>query len=310
MSELRFDGRVAVITGAGRGLGREYALLLASKGAKVVVNDIGAALSGEGADAGPAEAVAQEIRAAGGEAVACVESVATASGGEAIVQAAYDHYGRLDILIPNAGNVRYGGMAEIAREDFEAVVNVHLWGTYNVVRPAFPRMCEAGYGRIVLTSSISGLYGKERCANYAVCKTGMLGLCNVLGLEGGPHGVTCNVMAPGSITRMAGAYDTTQYPQSMHPENVAPAVGWLAHEACSINGEVLTSIAGRIAKMFLAETVGVSKERWTIDDVDAQMAAIRDPSRTVVFPPVPTGQPDHIRFSFDMAREAAGKHEA
>jgi NAD(P)-dependent dehydrogenase (short-subunit alcohol dehydrogenase family) len=303
MSELRFDGRVAVITGAGRGLGREYALLLASKGAKVVVNDIGAALSGEGADVAPAQAVVEEIRAAGGEAVACINTVATAEGGQAILQTALDRYGRIDVVIPNAGNVRYGLMTEIPREDFEAVINVHLWGTYNLVRPAFPLMCDQGYGRIVLTSSISGLYGKERCANYATAKTGMLGLCNILALEGAGHGVKCNVMAPGSITRMAGAYDTSQYPPTMDPANVAPAVGWLAHEACSITGEVLTSIAGRVAKMFLAETRGVFREHWTIDEIGRQIGAIRDMAETVVFQPVPSGQPDHIRYSFEMARQ-------
>ena len=208
MAELRFDNRVAVITGAGRGLGREYALLLGSKGAKVVVNDLGAELNGEGMDAGPAEQVAQEIRAAGGDAIACTDSVATRAGGKAIIDMALDHYGRLDILIPNAGNLRYGSMKEISHEDFEAVLDVHLWGAFNVVRPAFPLMCNAGYGRIVLTSSISGLYANLRgVANYAVAKTSMIGLCNVLALEGAAEGVKCNIIAPGSVTRMAGAVD-------------------------------------------------------------------------------------------------------
>lgn len=161
MTELRFDGRVAVITGAGRGLGRSYALLLASKGAKVVVNDLGGPLNGDGVDSGPAEAVVQEIRAARGEAVANTDTVATPEGGQAIVQAALDHYGRIDILIHNAGNVRYGSMKEISYEDFNAVLDVHLKGAFHVVRPAFPIMCAAGYGRIILTSSIGGLYGNH-----------------------------------------------------------------------------------------------------------------------------------------------------
>jgi len=302
MTELRFDDRVVVITGAGRGLGREYALLLASKGAKVVVNDVGAELSGEGVDAGPAEQVVREIEAAGGEAIACTDSVATAAGGQAIIDAALDRYGRIDSVIANAGNLRYASMKEISREDFSAVLDVHLWGTFNVVRPAFPLMCKAGYGRIVLTSSISGLYANLRgVGNYAVAKTSMLGLCNVLALEGAADGVKCNVIAPGSVTRMGGRVDQTGYPETMGPEMIAPVVGWLAHESCSITGEILTSIAGRIAKMFLAETPGVYRKRWTIDEVGKQIDAIRDASAPVVFPPVPNGCAEHIRYSIEMA---------
>ena len=147
MTDRRFDGRVAVITGAARGLGREYAMLLSSKGAKVVVNDTGVSVKGEGVDAGPAEGVVREIESAGGEAVACTESVATPAGGKAIIQAALDHFGRIDILIHNAGNVRYGSLEEITQEDFEAVVNVHLMGAFHVARPAFPIMCKAEIGR-------------------------------------------------------------------------------------------------------------------------------------------------------------------
>jgi NAD(P)-dependent dehydrogenase (short-subunit alcohol dehydrogenase family) len=303
MTELRFDNRVAVITGAGRGLGREYALLLASKGAKVVVNDIGAELNGEGVDAGPAEAVAQEIRAAGGDAIACTESVATREGGKAIIDTALNQYGRLDILIANAGNLRYGSMKEITHEDFAAVLDVHLWGTFNVVRPAFPLLCKAGYGRIVLTSSISGLYANLRgVVNYAMSKTSMIGLCNVLALEGAAEGVKCNIIAPGSVTRMGGRVDQTDYPDTMGPEMVAPAVGWLCHESCSITGETLTSIAGRIAKMFIAETPGVYRHRWTIDEVGAQIDAIRKADTPLMFPTVPDGITKHIRYSIDMGR--------
>jgi NAD(P)-dependent dehydrogenase (short-subunit alcohol dehydrogenase family) len=303
MTELRFDNRVAVITGAGRGLGREYALLLASKGAKVVVNDIGAELNGEGVDAGPAEAVAQEIRAAGGDAIACTESVATREGGKAIIDTALNQYGRLDILIANAGNLRYGSMKDITHEDFAAVLDVHLWGTFNVVRPAFPLLCKAGYGRIVLTSSISGLYANLRgVVNYAMSKTSMIGLCNVLALEGAAEGVKCNIIAPGSVTRMGGRVDQTDYPDTMGPEMVAPAVGWLCHESCSITGETLTSIAGRIAKMFIAETPGVYRHRWTIDEVGAQIDAIRKADTPLMFPTVPDGITKHIRYSIDMGR--------
>src|SRR5271156_6169052 len=158
MTELRFDDRVAVVTGAGRGLGRSYALLLASRGAKVVVNDTGASLTGDGADAGPADEVVHEIEAAGGQAVACTESVATAVGGQAIIQTALDQYGGIDILIHNAGTVRRASLTKMSFDDFDAVLDVHLRGAFHVVRRAFPVMRDRRYGRIVLTSSIGGLY--------------------------------------------------------------------------------------------------------------------------------------------------------
>ena len=176
MDALRFDGRVAVITGGGRGLGRSYALLLASRGAKIVVNDPGVSMAGDSTDEGPAEAVVQEIRAAGGDAIASTESVATPEGGKATIQAALDTFGSVDIVIHNAGIVRRGLLAELSYEDFETVLDVHLRGAFHVVRPAFPHMCAAGYGRIVLTGSINGLYGNANVVNYSVAKAGMLGL--------------------------------------------------------------------------------------------------------------------------------------
>src|SRR5215469_4272440 len=176
MPQLRFDNRVAVVTGGGRGLGRTYALLLASRGAKVVVNDPGASPKGEGGDTGPAETVVREIKAAGGEAVACTESVATPQGGKAIIDTAMDRWGRIDVLIHNAGIVRRGSLKEMTYEDFELVLDVHLRGAFHVVRSAFPHMCKAGYGRIVLTSWINGLYGNRLVVNYSVAKAGIIGL--------------------------------------------------------------------------------------------------------------------------------------
>ena len=306
MPELRFNDRVAVITGAGRGLGRAHALLLASKGAKVVVNDPGGSMKGDSTDSSPAEEVVQEIKAAGGEAIACTESVATPSGGKAIIQAALDHYGRIDILIHNAGIVRRASLKEITYEDFETVLDVHLRGGFHVVRPAFPLMCEAGYGRIVLTSSINGLYGNRNVVNYCVAKAGLIGLANVAALEGAAEGVKCNVILPGAVTRMAEGLDTSAYPP-MDPELVAPAVGWLAHESCSITGEMIVAIAGRVARAFAAETPGVYRPAWTIEQVAEQLDAIRNTDTPVIFPAVPSGHIDHLRYSFQMANQQQEK---
>lgn len=302
--ELRFDDRVAVVTGGGRGLGRAYARLLASRGAKVVVNDPGGSLTGGGVDAGPAHEVVQEIRAAGGDAVASTESVATAAGGKAIIEAALDHYGRIDILIHNAGNVRRGSLKEMTYADFDAVVDVHLRGAFHVVRPAFPLMCEKRYGRIVLTSSIGGLYGNHGVANYAVAKAGVIGLSNVVALEGAADGVKCNAIVPSAVTRMAEGIDISAYPP-MGPDLVAPVVGWLAHERCSITGEMLVAIAGRVARAVVAETPGVHLPAWSIEDVAEQIDAIRDTRAPVIFPVVPNGHADHIRYSFEMARRGS-----
>jgi NAD(P)-dependent dehydrogenase (short-subunit alcohol dehydrogenase family) len=291
VSDLRFDDRVAVVTGAGRGLGRAYALLLAARGAKVVVNDV---------DDEPARDVAAEINAAGGEAIPWVESVTTPAGGEAIIGAAVEGFGRIDVLVHNAGNVRRAPLREMTYEDFDAVVDVHLRGAFHVVRPAFPVMCDAGYGRIVLTSSIGGLYGNREVVNYAVAKAGVIGLSNVAAIEGAAHGVMSNVIVPAAVTRMAEGIDTSAYPP-MGPELVAPAVAWLAHESCSITGEMLIALAGRVATAVVAETPGVYRPSWSIEDVAANIEAIRDDTEPLVFPVVPDGHADHIRYSFAMA---------
>ncbi|OPX06571.1 SDR family NAD(P)-dependent oxidoreductase [Mycobacterium sp. AT1] len=303
MSEATFDGRVAVVTGGGRGLGRAYALLLGARGAKVVVNDVGGSLTGEGGDEGPASEVAAEIIAAGGEAVANVDSVATPAGGRAIVDTALDHFGRIDALVHNAGNVRRAALRDITVEDFEGVVDVHLRGAFHVVRHAFPVMCDAGYGRIVLTSSIGGLYGNHDVVNYAVAKSGVIGLSNVAAIEGAAHGVKCNVIVPAAVTRMAEGVDTSGYPP-MGPELVAPAVAYLVHESCSVTGEMIIALAGRLARAFIAETPGVYQPSWSIEQVGEQLDAIRDDTAALVFPPVPDGHDDHIRYSFAMANQA------
>jgi NAD(P)-dependent dehydrogenase (short-subunit alcohol dehydrogenase family) len=306
MHDLRFDNRVAVITGAGRGLGAAYAVLLASKGASVVVNDPGVSIEGDGVDAAPAQEVVREITAKGGRAVASTESVASREGGRAIIQAALDHYGRIDILVHNAGNVRRGTLKEISYDDFDAVLDVHLRGAFHVVRPAFPVMCEQRYGRIVLTSSIGGLYGNHQVANYCAAKAGLIGLSNAVALEGSAEGVKCNVIIPAAVTRLAKGRDTSAYPP-MQPDLVAPTVAWLAHESCSITGEMLIAIAGRVAKAVIAETPGVYRQSWTIEEVAEQMPAIVNTDTLKIFPAVPSGHIDHIGYSFGMAKQGGGR---
>lgn len=298
MSELRYDDRVIVITGAGRGLGRAYAELLGARGARVVVNDPGSAVRGEGIDAGPAAEVVAAIKAQGGNAIVSTDSVATPEGGRAIIEAALDHYGRIDGLIHNAGNVRYGSMQALSQEDFDAVLDVHLRGAFHVARAAFPHMCKARYGRIILTSSIGGLYGNRDCVNYGMSKSGMIGLNNVLALEGEAEGVKSNIIVPGAVTRMAEGLDISQYPP-MGPELVSPVVAWLAHESCSVTGEMLVSIAGRVARAFIAESKGVYQPSWTPEDVGARIDAIMDSQDPLVFGL--EGHVDHIRYSFGRA---------
>jgi NAD(P)-dependent dehydrogenase (short-subunit alcohol dehydrogenase family) len=299
MTNRRFDNRVAVITGSGRGLGRAYAELLGSLGAKVVVNDNGSAMAGEGADASPAEEVVAAIKASGGEAVACPASVATPEGGKEIIDAALDSFGRIDILIHNAGNVRYGTLDDISYEDFKAVVDVHLMGAFNVVRPAFPIMGAAGYGRVVLTGSIGGLYGTNSVVNYGVSKAGMIGLNNVIAIEGADRGIKSNIILPGAVTRMADGLDISQYPP-MGPDLVAPVVGWLAHEDCTVSGELYVSMAGRVARAMVAETRGLYRPAWTIDDVADNIDTIRDQTDLWTFHPAQGGYFEHMTRSFEM----------
>jgi len=297
MTELRFDDRVAVITGAGRGLGRAYALLLASRGAKVVVNDLGAAMKGEGSDAGPAQEVVAEIIAAGGEAIANTDSVATPEGGKAIIDAALNQWGRIDILIHNAGNVRASPLRDMSHDDFNAVLDVHLKGGFNVLKPAFGPMCDAGYGRIVMTSSIGGLYGTPTQAAYGSAKAGLIGLTNIASHEGREHGVLTNAIAPGAVTRMAEGLDTSFYP-TMTSEMVAPLVAWMCHESCDVTGEILVSIAGRVARAFLSESKGVFRPDWTIEKIAEDIQTIRATNDPIIF----ASQMEHIVYSCDMAK--------
>lgn len=305
MTELRFDDRIAVITGGGRGLGRAHALLLAQRGAKIVVNDPGVSMAGDATDEGPADALVSEIRAAGGEAIANTDSVATQAGGKAIIESAMDNYGRVDILIHSAGNVRRGSLNELAYEDFEAVLDVHLRGAYHMVREAFPHMTRQQYGRIVLTSSINGLYGKSDNVTYSICKAGFMGLSNTAAIEGQNIGIKSNLIVPAAVTRMSAGIDTSQFPP-MDPDMVAPMVAWLCHESCSVSGEMYVAMAGRLARAWIAESPGAYRPEWTLEQVAGSIGAIRGQGDPLEFTPVPDGQLDHLMYGFKMAREGSG----
>ena len=241
---IRFDGQVAIVTGAGGGLGRIYALELARRGAHVVVNDLGGAPDGSGASTRPADAVVQEITSAGGSAVANYDSVATREGGQHIVQSALDHFGRLDILINNAGILRDKSFAKMAPELWQAVLDVHLQGAFNVTHPAFQAMRQQGYGRIVLTTSAAGLFGNFGQANYSAAKMGLVGFMNTLKLEGAKYDIKVNTVAPLAATRLTQDVLPPDFIDQLKPEFVAPLVLYLCSEQCPANGGIYNAGMG------------------------------------------------------------------
>jgi len=302
MDEMRFDGRVAVVTGAGGGLGRAYAMLLAARGAKVIVNDLGTSKRGEGASLSMAQGVVNEIVVAGGEAVANGDTVATPEGGRAIIQAALDAFGRIDIVIHNATINRHNPFRDMPFEDFAAVIDVHLFGAFHLAKAAFPLMCDQKFGRIVLVSSICGLYGERNVAAYCAGKAALIGLSNALALEGHEHNVTSNCIVPAAETRLFEGRDTSSFPP-MGPELVSPAVAWLAHESCRESAQLLVALAGRVGKAYFAETPGIYRPNWTVEDIVAEQTTIAAREGEQIFQAVPSGFYDHLGFSFGM-----GKH--
>ncbi len=255
MSALDFSGRVAVVTGAGGGIGRAHALLLASRGAAVVVNDVGADVHGERPSSAAAEAVVGEIRASGGRAVASADSVATSAGGAQLVAAALEAFGRIDIVIHNAGILRDRSFAKLSDDDIESVTAVHLGGAFNVLRPAWPHLKEQRYGRILLTSSASGLFGTFGQANYAAAKTGLVGLMHVLSVEGAPHGILANALAPTAQTRMTEDL-LGDLADHFDPRHVAAVAAYLVAERCTLTHHILTAGGGRVSRVFIGSTPG------------------------------------------------------
>ena len=258
MAGIEFDGRVAIVTGAGGGLGRSHALLLADRGAKVVVNDLGGARDGTGTDASMADQVVAEIEAAGGEAVANHDGVQTWEGGQAIVQTALDTFGRVDILVNNAGILRDASFAKLTEEQLLPVVQVHLLGGFHVTRAAWGPMREQGYGRVISTTSGSGLYGNFGQSNYSAAKLGMVGLTRTLAIEGAKYGITANAIAPVAKSRMTEDLMPAEMLDRLEPEYVSPVVAYLASESCTDTGRIFSVGGGYVARVALLEGAGAT----------------------------------------------------
>jgi NAD(P)-dependent dehydrogenase (short-subunit alcohol dehydrogenase family) len=288
MVDIGFDGKVAIVTGAGGGLGREHAFLLAERGARVVVNDIGGSVSGEGADKGPAEKVAEEIRSAGGEAVADGNSVSTAEGGEAVVQTALDNFGRIDIVVNNAGILRDKTFHHTTPDLLEPVIDVHLKGAFYVTRPAWLKMREQNYGRVVNTSSNSGILGNFGQSNYGAAKMGLVGFTRILAAEGAKYNIKVNAIAPLARTRMTEEV-LGKLVERLNPEFVSPVVAFLAHDDVPVTGEVFTVGGGRVGRFFIGMTNGYYNPKLTVEDVRDHLAEIRDETGYTV-PSSPTDE--------------------
>jgi len=255
MSEISFDGRVAIVTGSGGGLGRTYALDLAARGAQVVVNDLGGTVNGVGGDDSAAQKVVDEITAAGGTGVANHDSVSTPEGGESIVKTAVDSFGKVDIVINNAGILRDKTFPKLEWPDLDAVLDVHLKGAFYVSQPAFKVMKENGYGRFVFTASNAGVFGNFGQTNYGAAKMGLVGLSNVLAVEGARAGINSNVIMPVALTRMTEQILGAMADQ-LDPGLVTPMVTYLSSENCTFSHEVFSAVAGRYARVFVGLAPG------------------------------------------------------
>jgi len=279
---IRFDNRVAIVTGAGNGLGRAHALLLASRGAKVVVNDPGGARDGRGDSHAAADKVVAEIKAAGGQAVANYDSVADKAGAKNIVQTAVDAFGTVDIVVNNAGILRDKSFPNMTMEDFDFVVQVHFLGTAYVTHAAWPILREKAYGRVVVTSSNSGIYGNFGQTNYAGAKLALVGFVNALRLEGQKYNIMVNALAPVAGTRMTEDLMTPEVLAKMKPEFVSPMVAYLCSEQCQHTGDVWAAGAGYFSRIEYREGPGVRLgPQATVDDVAANIEKIADLSTTV-----------------------------
>lgn len=313
MSRIDFTGRTAIVTGAGGGLGRTYALDLASRGANVVVNDLGCRFDGEGQSHSMADAVVDEIVAAGGKAVASYDSVATPDGGEDIVNKALEAFGKVDVVINNAGTLRNADFDQLTDDIIDEMISVHLKGAFYVTRPAFRQMKEQQYGRVVFASSAAGMLGNWQQAAYGAAKAGLVGLMHVLSLEGAPHNVRCNALLPTATTRMEAAMDPALMEKSasifadklghklgntMQQEFVTPLVTYLASEACDSTHAIYSATLGRYARVFLGLCRGWAGPRdapASADDIAAHFDQICDQQGYTV--------PDNLLHEFEIIAE-------
>jgi NAD(P)-dependent dehydrogenase (short-subunit alcohol dehydrogenase family) len=289
LTELRFDDRVIVVTGAGRGVGRSHALLLASRGARVVVADHGVNLDGSGESSAPADDVVAEISAAGGQAVACHASVADEAGADQIIGTAIDGFGRLDAVINNAGIHDPGLFADLSAQQFRTMLDVHYLGTVFVTRAAWPHLVRAGYGRIVNTVSEAMLGGIAELSSYGAAKGAVFGLTRNLATEGASLGIKANAIAPRAFTRLSAAHSDKlaadmsmskelmdQINASMPPDLCAPVAAFLAHESCPLNGEVLVAGMGGVARIAVVCSEGIVKPAVTVEDIAENLEKIMD----------------------------------
>ncbi len=278
MAAVEFDGRVAVVTGAGGGLGRSHARLLADHGARVVVNDIGGDRTGEGRGQAMADRVVEEITDAGGEAVASYDGVHTWEGAQNIVRTALDTWGRIDIVVNNAGILRDKSFAKMdPAEHFDPVLQVHLYGGFYVTRAAWPHFREADYGRVVNTTSPSGLYGNFGQANYSAAKLGLVGLTRTLAIEGDKYGINVNAIAPVAASRMTEDIMPDEMLDSLRPEYVSPIVAYLASEECGETGSVFAAAGGYFSRVAILEGEGTTFDHVpTPGEVADRFPRIRD----------------------------------
>jgi NAD(P)-dependent dehydrogenase (short-subunit alcohol dehydrogenase family) len=285
---IDFDGQVAIVTGAGRGLGRLYALELARRGASVVVNDVGGTMDGNGADPTLADEVVAEITRAGGAAVASYASVDSPEGGQAIVDLAIDHFDRLDAVVSNAGIFHTVAFDELAPADWRRMLQVHLDGAFYVTQPAFRVMKAQGYGRFVLISSTAGLFGQPNSAHYGAAKAGLVGLTHAIAVEGSEYGIVANAVLPFGVTRMVtetlgdddSLVEESPFLRAIEPELVVPMVEFLASRACTFTHHNYSACAGRYARVFVGLGEGWLAESLstpTVDDIAAHLDEVTGP---------------------------------
>jgi NAD(P)-dependent dehydrogenase (short-subunit alcohol dehydrogenase family) len=278
MDQLRLDGLVAIVTGAGNGLGRSHALTLAERGAAVVVNDIGGGVDGRGgSDA--ADAVVAEIQAKGGRAVSNRDSVARRAGGQALVDQAMEDYGQLDIVVANAGIERDNLYEDYDEQDMHDMLDVHVKGSFWVTQAAYRVMKPRRFGRVVFTTSGSGLFGRANSPGYVTAKAAILGMMNSLAIEGAPHNVLANAVAPIAYTRMTSPHFGPDFAERMRPELVSELVVYLSSEQCRVTHEVIEAGLGTYARIFVARSSGWRQDPASPEDIAEHLDEIRDTAR-------------------------------